>query len=86
MEDDGEANEGRGSGGGGRKWRSNAMRSVTCSGSTVANGIDDGDGDRARGREIGCLACCWCRGDARGRSEGQGKDGVDGATSCSGTL
>jgi hypothetical protein len=32
------------------------MGSVTCSGSTVVDGVDDGDGDRARGRERGCLA------------------------------
>jgi hypothetical protein len=46
---------------------------IIGSGGTVADGVDDGDGDRAWGREGGCLACSWCRGDAQGGSRGQGE-------------
>jgi hypothetical protein len=39
---------------------------VDVSGGTVADVCDDGDGDKARGREGECLACSWSRGDAQG--------------------
>jgi hypothetical protein len=39
---------------------------VDVSSGTVVDVGDDGDGDRARGREGECLAYSWSRGDAQG--------------------
>jgi hypothetical protein len=51
---------------------------------TVADVVDERDGDRAREREWRCLACSWCRGDAQGGRGWRGEDGGDGSSACSG--
>jgi hypothetical protein len=67
-----------------RKWWTGACgrRRRPCS--TMAKVVDEGDGDRARGRERSCLAASWCRGDATGERRGQTEDGGDGTRWCTG--
>jgi hypothetical protein len=69
-----------------RKWRSNASRSVTCAGSTVANVGDEDDGDRSPRSKWSCLGGSWWRDDAQDGSRGQGEDGGDRVTTCSSAL
>jgi hypothetical protein len=46
--------------------------------------VDGDDGYRALGAKRLCLGGSWWRDDAQGGSRGQGEDGVDGASTCSG--
>jgi hypothetical protein len=67
-----------------RKWWSDATGNMTWSGSTGAEVVDGGDGDRSLRSTCACLGGSWWRDEAQCERRGRGEDGSDGARRRSG--